>query len=366
KYVIVSSVDGDYQRVLESKLKKGEDVDIFVTEAIWSDLVHEYALPLNELGLKNSDLADYYRSSYQVSSDEYGRVLGLSPYTNNGVLIYRRSIAKDVLGTDDPTKVAAYVKNMKTFNNTAKKISDAGYTVTGAPDDLFRLYNSGNETPAVKNGKVTIPAAWKEWADYAKKTYVNDYYLTDNAWAEEWYGGMRDTGETFCYFGPSWFVDYTIGPNSGDGYDNDDQSDEWAVTTPPAGFVWGPVTLSIAGSSDNPHLAYDIIKTLSGDESIQKNLAIEELFMPNLKSVTKELAASDFSHNYLGGQNPYEIFHKAGLAVDINPENLWYTENLSPLYSTAMTDYIKGYITYEEALENFKEAVRNDYPELEF
>ena len=55
---------------------------------------------------------------------------------------YNREAAKEVLGTDDPDEVQKYVKDWDTFNDTAKKMKDAGYQMTSSVNDSYRVYSN--------------------------------------------------------------------------------------------------------------------------------------------------------------------------------------------------------------------------------
>jgi hypothetical protein len=351
-----------YEYYIQRNMGINADIDLFAVEPDNLYLMKDYAVPLSELGLKNADLADMYKYAYQITSDEYGRVMGLPIFGVQSVLAYRRSIAKEVLGTDNPAEVAAFVKDIPTFKKTAELIDKAGYYTFGSPSELIRMFNADNKTSLIKDGKLTVPAAWKEWADLSKDFMSKDRFASDMMWSGSWAQSM-EKGNTFAYAGPAWLVNYSILPN-------DIKSGDWAVTTPPVDYYWGSTILSVAKNSDNAHLAYDIIKGVSLSKDYQeKTYASEESsyfgYSPILKSVTKELAASDYKNESLGGQNPFAVYDKAAQMINIYPKDLWFRDAVYFLFDTAMTDYINGDISYETALDRFYRSVKEDYPEIE-
>jgi hypothetical protein len=362
EYFVTMGTD-EYAVKVAATMETNSEIDIFVTEPISLNLMTEYGVPLDELGLKTADLADLYKYSYQMASDKYGRVMGLPLYGTQSVLTYRRSIAKAVLGTDNPSEVAAFVKDIPTLNKTAALMGKAGYYTLGSSTDLVRMYNTDNKTPLVNNGKLTVPAAWKNWATNSR-AYSAKNYFADEMWAQNWYQSIAN-GDTFAYVGPAWLVNFTLIPAS-DGNEND-----WAVTTPPINSYWGGTYLSVAKNSDNAHLAYDIIKEISLSKDIQEKLieydssSTSYTYTPTLKSLTKELAASEYKDKNLGGQNPFAVYDKAAQMINVYPENLWYREALIEKFAFAMTGYINGDISYEEALQNFYTVVERLYPEIE-
>jgi hypothetical protein len=359
----ITTPSEDYEFYVERNFGMNADIDIFLSETDNLYLMQNYAVPLSELGLKNADLADSYKYTYQITSDEYGRVLGFPAFGAQGVLTYRRSIAKEVLGTDDPSKVAAYVKDFAALGKTAALMDKAGYYTFGSHNELIRMFNADNKTSLIKDGKLTIPNSWKEWAELSKDYFSKDRFASDGMWSYSWAKSIED-GNTFAYAGPSWLVNYSILPN-----DSKDSGD-WAITTPPVDYYWGSTILSVAENSDNAHLAYDIITGIALDKDFQeKTYANEESnffgYTPTLKSVTKALAESDYKDERLGGQNPYAVYDKAAQMINIYPENLWVRDEMYYSYDAAMTDYINDFISYETALERFYRVVNAVFPEME-
>jgi hypothetical protein len=367
EYIITPGI-ADYAVKIAASAKTSGEIDIFASEPESLNLMNEYAVPLSELGLKNSDLYDLYKYTYQMSSDKYGRVMGLPFYSMANALIYRRSIAQDVLGTDKPEEVAKYTKDLNTFHKTAALMEDAGYFALGSPDDLFRLYGTDNKTPVLKNNKLTVPKAWENWVTMAQAYESRNYFAAQLAWLDDWNRSISD-GKTFAYIGPNWFANYSILPI--DGYSKEGDRGDWAVTAPPVNGYWGGTFLSVAKGSDNAHLAYDIITELSLDADMQKTIvtgsATDEFspYTSTLRSVTKEFAADNsYKDSRLGGQNPFSVYDKAAQMVNVNPEELWAKDKLMSYYSIAMMDYISGEASYEMCLGNFYNVVQGLYPEI--
>ena len=107
-WIITPSDNGAYQQKLDQALLSQADaaaddkVDMFLAE---SDYIQKYAesdftQDITKLGV--TDFSNAYKYTVQAASDENGVVKGVSFQCCPSALIYRRSIAKDVLGTDDP------------------------------------------------------------------------------------------------------------------------------------------------------------------------------------------------------------------------------------------------------------------------
>lgn len=112
-WIINPNQDGVYQQKLDEALLKQADaapdekVDIFLSE---TDYVNKYtdadadaAIPLKDLGIDpEKDLAEQYSFTKVTASDQNGVQRGSTWQCCPGLLAYRRDIAKDVFGTDDP------------------------------------------------------------------------------------------------------------------------------------------------------------------------------------------------------------------------------------------------------------------------
>ena len=73
-------------------------------------------MPLTDLGIDpDTDLADQYDFTRTTASDSDGVQRGSTWQCCPGTLVYRRDIAKEVFGTDDPAEVGEKVKDWDTM-----------------------------------------------------------------------------------------------------------------------------------------------------------------------------------------------------------------------------------------------------------
>ena len=113
---IIATTDGAYQPALDQALQAGGDdaPDIYCAEAAFvlkytQGDASGYAMPYEDLGidvaaeLEAADIAQY---SVDIGTNPDGKVVGLGYQATGGAFIYRRSIAQDVWGTDDPATIS--------------------------------------------------------------------------------------------------------------------------------------------------------------------------------------------------------------------------------------------------------------------
>ena len=181
-WIINPNQDGVYQQKLDEALLNqanaaaDDKVDIFLSE---TDYVYKYtdadadvAMPLTELGIDpEADLADQYSFTKATASDAEGVQRGSTWQCCPGLLVYRRDIARDVFGTDDPAEIGEKVKDWDTMKATAAELKAKGYYAFASYADTFRLYGNSVEEPWVKSGETVIKVDQKimNWVNDSKE-----------------------------------------------------------------------------------------------------------------------------------------------------------------------------------------------------
>ena len=260
-WVINPNQDGVYQQKLDEALLNqasaadDDKVDIFLSETDYvfkyTDADADVAMPLTDLGIDpDTDLADQYAFTRTTASDQNGVQRGSTWQCCPGLLVYRRDIAKDVFGTDDPAAVGEKVKDWDTLKATAEELKAKGYYTFASYADTFRLYGNSISEPWVTAGETTVKVDpqimnWintsKEWLDagYFDKTVKGQ-------WNDDWNKSMSSSSKVFAFLLPAWGIDFTLTPN----WDGEDGA--WGVTNPPQEYNWGGSYIHAATGTDNP------------------------------------------------------------------------------------------------------------------
>ena len=136
-WIVNPNQDGVYQQKLDEALAKqatapaDEKIDIFLVEADYAlkyiDPDVGVALPISQLGITTADVPNQYKYTQEAVTTADGEIRALSYQATPGMMVYRRSIAQAVLGTDDPDTVAAAVADWDKFYETAGQMKAAGY-----------------------------------------------------------------------------------------------------------------------------------------------------------------------------------------------------------------------------------------------
>ena len=373
-WIINPNQDGVYQQKLDEALMNQADasaddkVDIFLSETDYvykyTDAAADVAMPLKDLGIDpDKDLADQYDFTKTTASDADGVQRGSTWQCCPGLLVYRRDIAKDVFGTDDPEEVGKRMKDWDTAKATAEELKAKVYYTFASYADTFRLYGNSISQPWVEDGATTVNVDqqvmnWikdsKEWLDagYLNKTVKGQ-------WNDDWNKAMGSESKVFAFLFPAWGIDFTLKPN----WDGEDG--EWAVTNPPQEYNWGGSYIHAATGTDNPEHAKDIILALTGNKDNLLKISKDYSDFTNTKSGMQEVAKDDtFASDFLGGQNPFTYFSPVAENIKIAPLSA-YDQGCVELIQNAFSDYFQGQVDYDKAKSNFETAIKERYPEIQ-
>lgn len=369
-WTITPNNDNAYQNNLDQQLLKQADadakdkIDIFLVEADYalkySDT--DYTMAVSDLGITDDELANQYDYTKKILEDSNGVLKGVSWQSTPGVLIYNRDIAKDMWGTDDPAEVQKHVSDWDTFYATGAELAAKGYKLTATVNDSYRVYSNNVSSKWVEDGKLNIDPQFKAWADAEKASYDAGQTTTGDLWSDEWSAGFYPDGKVFAYFGPAWLINFSMGQ---DDEKSIAHAGGWGATEGPQAFYWGGTWICAATGTDNPTLVADIMRKMTTDETILKDIVSKDSDCVNNKNVLTSLASDDaFGFSVLGGQNPFGLFTENVEKIDLSNLSA-YDQGCNESFQKIMKDYFSGqYATYDEAIEAFKQDVATKYPAI--
>lgn len=373
-WIVNPNQDGVYQQKLDEALLNQADVsadgkvDIFLSE---TDYVNKYtdaevnvAMPLTDLGIDPAtDLADQYEFTKVTASDVNGVQRGSTWQCCPGLLVYRRDIARDVFGTDDPAEVGEKVKDWATMETTARELAAKGYYTFASYADTFRLYSNSIAQPWVKQGETVIRVDPKimDWVNDSRE-WLDAGYLDKTVkgqWNADWNQAMGSSSKVFAFLFPAWGIDFTLKPNW------DGETGAWAVTNPPQEYNWGGSYIHACTGTDNPEHVKDIILALTGNKENLLKISTDFADFTNTQSSMKAAAEDDanFSSEFLGGQNAYAYFSPVAENIVMAPLSS-YDQGCVELIQNSFSDYLQGQVDYDKAKSNFETAIMERYPEI--
>ena len=367
-WIINPSNDGVYQDKLDEALLNQENaaaddkVDLFLAEAdyILKYTDSPYTQDVTAIGV--TDFSNTYEYTVQAASDSSGVVKGVSFQCCPSALIYRRSIALDVLGTDDPDEVQAQLDSWEKFAAVAEQAAAKGYMMTASESATYRVFSNNVTSPWVDAaGTLQIDAAIQEWMAQAYDFSQKGYTQTCDIWSDECTAQMYADGKAMCYFGPAWYINFSMGNAQ---HAEKGCYGDWAICEGPQAHFWGGTWLLAATGSDNPTMIADIMNTFINDEEVCSALVENEAQFSNNQAVNAKYAEDpEFGNDFLGGQNDTAVFVE--LAKNIKFENQTiYDQLLNEGLQGFWREYCDGTVTEEQAMSNFYSYINEKYPEI--
>ena len=331
KWTINANENNNYQNKLDEALLNQDSaadddkVDIFLIEADYAlkYVDSDYALDVKaDIGLTDADLAGQYQYTKDIVSVD-GSQRGTTWQATPGLFAYRRSIAKEVLGTDDPTEVQSHLSD------------------------------------------------WDKFNEVAAQAYAKGYNNKSSLWDSQWAADQGPSGKVFGFFYSTWGINFTLLGNSletpvaeggkeevGNGIYGD-----YAVCEGPQPYYWGGTWICAAAGTDNTDIIRDVMQKLTCDEAIMKQITLDTQDYTNNEKAMEEIANSDYASDFLGGQNHIALFAEAAKKIDMSNAGP-YDQGLNESFQNAFKDYFTGTVDEDTAKANFETAIKEKYPEL--
>jgi hypothetical protein len=385
---IYTDWDGSYEAAIEPALAAGGSSapDIYAAEQAFvlkfsQGGFAQYAGTYSDLGIADVEtkinaagLAEYAVAAGRRN----GEVVGLRFQETGSCFIYRRSIANEVFGTDDPAVIGGEVgPGWGKFMEAASRVKEAGYAMVFGDEDVWQVARDGATQGWVVDGMLHIDPAREAYFDLAKTLFENDYMIGAGAWNDDWFAGMAGltTPVVFSYIGPAWLINYVMADHAVRG----DSFGDWAVTTSPVPWAWGGtwlfghrdlegdkraavaeilewITLDISDDGFQYHFANGTLfrgSTIFADEAaaFERGESAKDAVASSVV-----MARSDGSIDMLAGQNMFEYFIPA--AANARSTHWHEFDNaINGMFQDWCRQYYNGLATKEEALQGFRDEV---------
>ena len=380
---IIATTDGAYQPALDQALQAGgaDAPDIYAAEGAFvlkytQGDAAEYAAAYEDLGIDvASEVADSQIAQYTVdigTRPSDGKLVGLGYQATGGAFIYRRSIAQDTFGTDDPAEIAKIIGagsgSWDKFFEAAETLKGKGYGIISGDGDLWHAVENSSDAGWIVDGKLVIDPKREAFLDLSKQLKDNDYHNDTQDWQDAWFADMKGEGPKgiFGFFGPAWLINYTLAPNCGGEAVGEGTYGDWAVCAPPIGFFWGGTWVLANKDTTKAEAVGELIEWItlnSTEDGLQYKWANGTL---NGEGGTKDcvasgtvMANSNGELEFLAGQNMFDAFVPANSYA--NGKNLTqYDETINQYWRDAVRGYTSGELSRDEAIESFKQNVADN------
>lgn len=372
----------NYRETLQPVLESGDGApDVFTGEIVymqqWLDSGYWDNLSADPYNVDEWS-EDYVDFVWDLGKDSEDNVRAISWQITPGGIYYRRSIAEEVLGTDDPAEVGEMMSTMDGLMDVGMQMNEAGYALF--PDEgsisKFTAAFGANPEPWVDLDTMELNMNEQRFSyfDYAKELRDNQYTALAPAWSPAWFESFNGpisynmgwdeledaeeqaTIEVFSVALPTWALDSVFKQEA------DANAGDWAVTNGPTSYFEGGTWLGVYEGSENKDLAFEFVKMMTNDEEFLYDWVEETGDVLSYNPVT-DTVRENVSDEFLGGQNHYDFFLEEAEQIDAETVTP-YDQQLNDLFGTQVGQFVEGEITKEEGIEEFYNEVENSFPEI--
>jgi len=395
---VVVIAPADYPTKVEAALlANSEEPDIIVGEPQMLESMYEagFFANLDEMGAKDYEgkIVDYV---WEVGKDADGIQRAISYQVTPAGFYYRRDIAKNVFGTDDPAEIGKLFASYDKIIETGNTLKDAGYRIFAS--DAETQYFSGNSAWVI-DGKLNIDQSRYDYMDMCTELYKQDLTAYAAQWTAPWYQAMSgpvpilnadvmwgdwadedgdgqaalnvwdaenfnanvgnyatETAEVFAYGLPSWGT-LTMRDNG------QDQTGVWGVCSGPAYGFGGGTFIGISDLSKNKELAWEFVEFVTlNEETAEWWIEVSNGDVVSLISVLEKHAEDE--NAVYGGQKTFAFWLEQAKGIDYSKVTQ-YDKAIGDAWGEAITAVKTNAMSKEDALAEFYDKVESTYPEIE-
>lgn len=368
EFVINPNDGGVYQQKLDAALSASEKIDMFLIEADYAlkYVNSDNTLPLKDVGITEEMMADQYPYTIDVARDENGVVKGTSWQAAPGLFLYRRSLAEKLLSVKTPEEMQEKVKDWDAFLATAREVSKKSSGATKlipSNGDVWQVIRTVRKAPWVnKDMELNIDEQVKWYFDFAKTLREENLTANANPWSEAWNAGIGNDS-ILGYFFSTWGIQWVMTGNCGGSKPGEGTYGDWAAVNGPQPYYWGGTWLTAAKTCQNLPLAKAIMEYFTINPDAMKDYCLKSKDYVNNKTAIQSIIDGGFSFDFLGGQDHYALFQAVTPLIDTSTMSP-YDQNINIAMDEAVNAYVTGEKDYDTAIQAFKDAVVDLYPEI--
>lgn len=323
---------------------------------IWEDITQD---PYN------FDVSQVPEYLIPLETSESGQYVGPECPSVAG-MAYKRELAREYLGTDDPQELAAMLQDWDSFIEKGKEVQEkSGGTVfmlssLGAAGQMLKGQSS---VPFIDGDKLNLEESMKPILEKLleiKQAGIAD--VLDFSSAEE--GASYADDIHIFYPCANWSVEFTIKPNDKDGIGR------WGFMLPPGGpFPWGGTVMGVPKTAKNKEAAAEYVKFIFGSE---EGAILQRDCKGNFSPYKPVYEQEDFysrSDEYFAGQDVLKAIAQEVLPniTEVRAPSK-YDQDIDDVYNLVLKSInadVNGELTADELIESMAEELLIKQPDLE-
>ncbi len=357
-----TQIGTDYDVKMQTLVENGGDgPDVFYSDVKNVKLYIELGAWDNLSGDPyNADTSDFEDYTVQMGSDAEGNVRAISYQATPGGFWYKRDLAQQYLGTDDPDEISDMMSTVDGMLEVAEKIktgSNGQTCMFAGINDLWQFANYGMRTTAWvdENNNFVLDDYIPEYFDLAKTVRDNGYDAGLDAWSDAWYASCADDS-VFGYAEPTWGLQYVIMVGAPESKGN------WGIASMPAAYFNGGSYLGIYSEAKNKDLAWLYIQFVTQNQEYLQQYVADKGDMTASKTMNGSVAET-YEESWCNGQKTFAFFEEqlAKINTDIVTR---YDDSIGNLLLNNVKLYCDGSLEKDAVIQQFKDDVATNYRNL--
>ena len=204
----------------------------------------------------------------ELSRDKEGDIRGLSWQSTPGGFWYKKALAKEYLGTDDPDELAAMLSDWDKIVEVGKQVyekSDGKIALLDDVESVLQLYASYKGQPWVDDNNHIISDDYMlEMYKMMETVVSNKVDAEADMWSAGWTSGMYSKDMFILTCLPTWGLNFCIKPGIPDD-EMDKAANTWGYMQAPIPYQNGGTWYGMYSKSKNKDAAWAWIKTMTSN-----------------------------------------------------------------------------------------------------
>jgi multiple sugar transport system substrate-binding protein len=345
----------DYETKMRLALQTDQSApDLFDLDVDYLGKYVNGPFPENLSAMGAGDLVkDYVPYVSALGKDGKGDVRAVADTSSPGGLWFRRDVAKQYLGTDDPDQVSHMVSSWDGMIRAGRDVlKKSGGQVHILESYSIVVQDSRHQMkPWVVGGKFNVDPAWNQVLDAARTMFQEGIDAKLGAFSPAW-GSAWNNGSVIMFGWPSWASTFIDPTKTGD---------TWGIAKGPVSYYEGGRYTAIYSKSGNKQLAYRYIQFLAGRDWQLTNLQKTQN-MPGLRTVYQDQGNS-YKPSLFAGQPIMKTYQPIAMGVPARPADS-LTETIQSLFYPVVSNGFKTGKSNQEIFDGLKQQVRSQLPDV--
>jgi ABC-type glycerol-3-phosphate transport system substrate-binding protein len=300
-----------------------------------------------------------------LSRDDSGKLKGLSYQSCPGGIWFRKELAREYIGTDDPDKLSEMISTWDGIIELGKQVYEKSGGQVALLDDVQSvgsiMFNARKGAYVDESSTLQPLSFFRTIMETMKAVRDNNVDAKRESWTASWAAGFYTEKPYILVGQPSWGLHYCIKANTP--AEATDTANTWGFAYAPTGYQSGGTWMSIYSGTQNQEAAWDFVRTCTVDTNYLKLYVERTGDMVGYVPAIEEVISSGFRDSFLGDQDIYSYMYKAAMQVEPRPMTK-YDQAIEDAFYASAKLALDNQMTIDEALDQFAQSVQSSFPEI--